>query len=846
MSTFLPTSTRVHDAENQNASQQHRRDAGTLFVLKSKGSWIHCGYHLTTSIVSPSLLSLPYALTFLGWKAGIFCLVIGAFVSFYSFNLISLVLEHHAYLGNRHLLYRDMARDILGPRWGRYFVGPIQFAVCYNNEVLCALLGGQCMKAIYLLSNPNGTMKLYEFVVIFGCFMLILAQMPSFHSLRHINLVSSVMCLSYSACATAASIYIGKSSNAPEKDYSLKGDTTNRLFGIFNAIPIIATTYGSGIIPEIQATLAPPVKGKMLRSLCACYVVVLFSFFCVAISGYWAFGNQAEGLIFSSFVDSNKPLAPKWLIYMPNICTIAQLIANGAEYLQPTNVILEQIFGDPESPEFSPRNVIPRLISRSLAVITATTIAAMLPFFGDMNSLIGAFGYMPLDFILPMIFFNMTFKPSKRSPILWLNVVIVIAFSALAAMATISTVRQIVLDAKTYRLFANRNEYAASNLNNSTRSREPNCFSTTSSKRCRHSLCPQIKRFMDSLWLPLDNFNCVSITTKSSLCFNLPRMEGRNTLFGHWSSGPRWARFLVGPIQFALCYNNQVLCALLGGQCMKAIYLLLNPNGTMKLYEFVVIFGCFMLILAQMPSFHSLRHINLVSLVMCLSYSACATAASIYIGNTSKGPEKDYSLKGDTKNRLFGIFNAIAIIATTYGNISTSGKREDVQDVFFMLYLYSLSLALPSLAIGHFGNQVAGLILSNFVDNGKPLFPNVKVKRDYLSSYWANSVVYLQPTNDVVLEKTSRDPEISEFSPRNIDFSVISYNYCNYYSSNATFFWDINSLIGAFGFMPLDFILLVECIITLDYVVNITNVNYIKFRRLLNKYTVHIKRKLQL
>ncbi|KAG4972216.1 hypothetical protein JHK85_038637 [Glycine max] len=403
MSTLLPTSTRVHDTENQNASQQHRRDAGTLFVLKSKGSWIHCGYHLTTSIVSPSLLSLPYALTFLGWKAGIFCLVIGAFVSFYSFNLMSLVLEHHAYLGNRHLLYRDMARDILGqitpelmcrcymegPRWGRYFVGPIQFAVCYNNEVLCALLGGQCMKAIYLLSNPNGNMKLYEFVVIFGCFMLMLAQMPSFHSLRHINLVSSVMCLSYSACATAASIYI-----------------------------------------------------------------VLFSFFTVAISGYWAFGNQAEGLIFSSFVDNNKPLAPKWLIYMPNICTIAQLTANGVEYLQPTNVILEQIFGDPEIPEFSPRNVIPRLISRSLAVITATIIAAMLPFFGDMNSLIGAFGYMPLDFILPMIFFNMTFKPSKRSSIFWLNVIIVIAFSALAAMATISTVRQIVLDAKTYQLFA--------------------------------------------------------------------------------------------------------------------------------------------------------------------------------------------------------------------------------------------------------------------------------------------------------------------------------------------------------------------------------------------------------
>ncbi|KAG4385911.1 hypothetical protein AAZX31_12G170500 [Glycine max] len=210
-------------------------------------------------------------------------------------------------------------------------------------------------------------------------------------------------------------------------------------------------------------------------------------------------------------------------------------------------------------------------------------------------------------------------------------------------------------------------------------------------------------RFMDALWLSLDNFNCGSTTPKSSLCFQLPRMVSRNILLGHWSFGqflliqfvifgvlehhahlgnrqlrfgdlardilgPRWGRYFVGPIQFAVCCSAEVLCPLLGGQCMKAMYLLSNPNGTMKLYEFVVIFGYFMLILAQIPSFHSLRHINLVSLVLCLAYSVCATAASIYIGNTSKGPEKDYSLKGDTKNRLFGIFNAIAIIATTYGN----------------------------------------------------------------------------------------------------------------------------------------------------------------------------------
>lgn len=33
-----------------------------------------------------------------------------------------------------------------GKRWGRYYVGPIQFMVCYGAVVGSTLLGGQCMK----------------------------------------------------------------------------------------------------------------------------------------------------------------------------------------------------------------------------------------------------------------------------------------------------------------------------------------------------------------------------------------------------------------------------------------------------------------------------------------------------------------------------------------------------------------------------------------------------------------------------------------------------------------------------------------------------------------------------
>lgn len=285
--------------------------------------------------------------------------------------------------------------------------------------------------------------------------MLILAQIPSFHSLRHINLISLVLSLAYSACATAGSIYIGSSSKGPKKDYSINGNTESRIFGVFNAIAIIATTFGNGIIPEIQATLAPPVKGKMFKGLCVCYAVVTVTFFSVAISGYWAFGNQAEGLILSNFMDNGEPLVPKWFIFMTNMFAILQLSAVGVVYCQPTNEVLERTFGDPTSGEFSARNVIPRLIGRSLSVIAAITIAAMLPFFGDINSLIGAFGFIPLDFVLPAIFFNLTFKPSRRRLTFWLNGTIATVFSVLGVVAAVAAVRQISLDAKNYRLFAN-------------------------------------------------------------------------------------------------------------------------------------------------------------------------------------------------------------------------------------------------------------------------------------------------------------------------------------------------------------------------------------------------------
>lgn len=167
MGTILPNSVDTSAEEKQEESNRPKQlDAGALFVLKSRGhkrkkknthmfiwlcswililfmaagSWLHCGYHLTTSIVAPALLSLPLALSLMGWFPGVLCLSLLALITFYSYNLLSLVLEHHAQLGQRQLRFRDMATHILG--WESE-VNTIEWRFCSftDNSSLSSNLG---------------------------------------------------------------------------------------------------------------------------------------------------------------------------------------------------------------------------------------------------------------------------------------------------------------------------------------------------------------------------------------------------------------------------------------------------------------------------------------------------------------------------------------------------------------------------------------------------------------------------------------------------------------------------------------------------------------------------------
>lgn len=66
---------------------------------------------------------------------------------------------------------------------------------------------------------------------------------------------------------------------------------------------------------------------------------------------------------------------------------------------------------------------------------------------------------------------------------------------------------------------------------------------------------------------------------------------------------------LIDPVIFFLFASYQIM------------YSDLYPDGTLKLYHFIIMVTTVLVLLSQLPSFHSLRYISLASLILCLAYT---------------------------------------------------------------------------------------------------------------------------------------------------------------------------------------------------------------------------------
>lgn len=416
--------------------------------------WYHAAFHSVCAVVGAGVLGLPYAFSYLGWMGGLCSLTVLFCVSLYTSYLLSELHED----GNIRLnTYREIGQHVWGEKRGWWAVAPVQFTLMAGLCITYAVTAGQSLKGIASseCSGVDCQDGIAPWIILFGIVQLFLSQVPDFHSLWWISLMGGAMSIGYCTIAAGGSIAAALS----DEDYAVVGNTTDvqnnsssssstadNVFGIMNALGSVAFTFGGqAVVPEIQATLATPPRSplSMMKAIGASYIVVFFTYYSVGISGYAAFGSNVEPDILLSIKK------PQILVDIADLMVVFHVAAGYQVFAMPLFDVFENYVRSKMSK--MPRPVVLRLLVRTLFVFVTTFIAVLIPFFGDLMGLIASIGLMPVTFILPPLLWISSRKPTGIE--FWVNAVIAAGSVALAIVAFIGSLRNIIHDASEYDAF---------------------------------------------------------------------------------------------------------------------------------------------------------------------------------------------------------------------------------------------------------------------------------------------------------------------------------------------------------------------------------------------------------
>ncbi|KAG6515379.1 hypothetical protein ZIOFF_025791 [Zingiber officinale] len=218
-----------NDDDQQTATALDKQNAidDWLPITSSRNAkWWFSAFHNVTAMVGAGVLSLPFALSELGWGPGVAILVTSLIITLYT--LWQMVEMHEMVPGKRFDRYHELGQHVFGEKLGLWIIVPQQLMVEVGVNIVYMVTGGKSLKKFHELVCPNcSNIKLSYFIMIFASVQLVLAQLPNMNSISGISLAAAVMSLSYSTIAWVASANKGKQ---PDVDFSYKASTKVGVF----------------------------------------------------------------------------------------------------------------------------------------------------------------------------------------------------------------------------------------------------------------------------------------------------------------------------------------------------------------------------------------------------------------------------------------------------------------------------------------------------------------------------------------------------------------------------------------------------------------------------------------
>ncbi|KAG4159045.1 hypothetical protein ERO13_D02G152700v2 [Gossypium hirsutum] len=409
--------------------------------------WWYSAFHNVTAMVGAGVLSLPYAMSQLGWGPGVTIMLLSWVVTLYT--IWQMVEMHEMIPGKRFDRYHELGQYAFGEKLGLWIIIPQQLTVDVSSDIVYMVTGGQSLKKFHDLVCPNcKEIRQTYFIMIFGSVHFVLSHLPNFNSISGVSLAAAVMSLSYSTIAWAASIGKGVQ---PNVDYSYKSTSNpGKVFDFLAGLGEIAFAYaGHNVVLEIQATMPStpekPSKGPMWKGVIVAYLIVAICYLPVAFIGYWAFGNSVNDNILLTLEN------PTGLIATANIFVVIHVIGSYQIFAMPVFDMMESYMV--KELRFRPCLRL-RLISRTLYVAFTMVIAICFPFFGGLLSFFGGFAFAPTSYYLPCIIWLIICKPKRFSLTWFINWICIVLGVLLMVLSPIGGLRSIIVSAKDYEFFS--------------------------------------------------------------------------------------------------------------------------------------------------------------------------------------------------------------------------------------------------------------------------------------------------------------------------------------------------------------------------------------------------------
>ncbi|XP_037474972.1 lysine histidine transporter 2-like [Triticum dicoccoides] len=428
--------------------EERKIDDWLPVTASRNGKWWYSAFHNVTAMVGAGVLTLPYAMSELGWGPGVAVMTLSWMMTLYT--LWQMVEMHEMVPGKRFDRYHELGQYAFGETLGLWIVVPQQLVVEISLDIVYMITGGKSLKKFHDLvcDGRCKDIKLSYFIMIFASAQFVISQLPNFDSIATISLAAALMSICYSTIAWGASVDKGK---ADDVDYSLRASTTSGMvFDFLGGLGQMAFSFsGHNVVLEIQASIPSteetPSKKPMWKGVIVAYTIVLLCYFPVAFVGYWAFGNSIDDNI---LITLNTP---KWLIAAANMMVVVHVIGSYQVYAMPVFDMMEMVLV--RKMRFSPGWKL-RLVSRSLFVAFTMFVGITFPFFGGLIGFFGGLAFAPTTYFLPCIIWLTVYKPRVFSLSWCANWFCIVGGVLLMVLGPIGGLRQIIMEAKTYQFYS--------------------------------------------------------------------------------------------------------------------------------------------------------------------------------------------------------------------------------------------------------------------------------------------------------------------------------------------------------------------------------------------------------